>query len=61
MEKSAQLLGEVDALRKEAGSPVSPANRMEYEHTVSTTRAHLGEKQFKAAWQEGHDRNRIPD
>jgi tetratricopeptide (TPR) repeat protein len=61
MEKSAQLLGEVDALRKEAGSPMSPANRMEYEHTVSTTRAHLGEEQFKAAWQEGYDRNRIPD
>jgi tetratricopeptide (TPR) repeat protein len=59
MEKSARLLGEVDALLKETGAYRSPANRMDYEHTVSTTRAHLGEEQFRAVWQEGYDSGQI--
>lgn len=61
MEQAARLLGKVDALIKETGSQLSPANREEYKQTVSMARAHLSERRFYTVWQEGYDSLSIPN
>jgi predicted ATPase/DNA-binding CsgD family transcriptional regulator len=50
---AAQLWGAAEALREVIASPLSPADRVDYEQAVRAARAHLGEKVFAEAWQEG--------
>ena len=50
---AARLLGAAEALRDTPGTPIPPAERALYEHSVATTRAQLGEKAYAQAWIEG--------
>jgi predicted ATPase/DNA-binding CsgD family transcriptional regulator len=50
---AAQLWGAAEALRDTFGVPIPLIERAEYEHSVSDTRVHLGERAFAAAWAQG--------
>jgi predicted ATPase/class 3 adenylate cyclase len=52
-ERAARLLGTAEAIRESSNSPRPPIAREEYENTVSTVRAALGEAAFAAAWAAG--------
>jgi DNA-binding CsgD family transcriptional regulator len=47
---AARLLGSAEALREAIGTPIY---RADYERSVAVVRAHLSEKLFAAAWEEG--------
>jgi DNA-binding CsgD family transcriptional regulator len=47
------LLGAAEAQREAIGAPVLPHYRADYERTLATGRARLGEEAFAAAWTEG--------
>ncbi len=50
---AAQLWGAAIAVRNAMGAPLPPVERADYERSVATARARLGEKAFTAAWAEG--------
>jgi predicted ATPase len=52
-ECAAQLFGAAEALMEEAGVPLSPADRADWERHVAALRERLGELAFAAAWAEG--------
>jgi non-specific serine/threonine protein kinase len=52
-EWAARLLGAVDALFAASGFSVPPADRADFDHHVTATRAALDEATFEAAWAEG--------
>jgi ATP/maltotriose-dependent transcriptional regulator MalT len=52
-EWAAHLLGAAALLREALGVSPPPYNLANYERTVATTRAQLGEERFAAAWAEG--------
>ena len=54
MERVARLCGAAAALREDMGWPLPPAQRAEYDRTVTAARAVLGEDAFTAAWTKGH-------
>lgn len=51
--RAVQLLGAAEALRETMHSPLSPADRLEYDGIITVARAALGEDAFKAAWAAG--------
>jgi predicted ATPase/class 3 adenylate cyclase len=51
--RAAQLLGAVEALREAIGSPLSPLERADYDHSVAAARAQLDAATFAAAWAAG--------
>jgi predicted ATPase/DNA-binding CsgD family transcriptional regulator len=51
--RAVQLLGAAEALREVMHSPLSPADRLEYDGIVAAARAALGEDPFKNAWTDG--------
>jgi predicted ATPase/class 3 adenylate cyclase/DNA-binding CsgD family transcriptional regulator len=51
---AARLWGAAESLREAIGAPLPPVERPAYESSVSAARAHLGEKFFASAWDEGH-------
>jgi ATP/maltotriose-dependent transcriptional regulator MalT len=51
--RAARLLGAAEALREASELPVAPTAREEYDRTVQTACARLGEAAFAAAWGEG--------
>ncbi len=51
----AHLLGAAALLREALGVSPPPYNLANYERTVATTRAQLGEERFAAAWAEGRE------
>jgi hypothetical protein len=51
--RAARLLGADDALRSRTGRAVDPGDRPDYEKTLSSVRAKLGEAAFATAWAEG--------
>jgi predicted ATPase/DNA-binding CsgD family transcriptional regulator len=51
--RSARLFGAAQALREIVGSPLPPADRRGYEHSLATVRGDLGERAFSTAWAEG--------
>jgi predicted ATPase/DNA-binding CsgD family transcriptional regulator len=53
-ERTARLLGAVEALREATGIRLSPLRQAEYERTLEVIRAQGDEAAFAAAWQEGH-------
>jgi tetratricopeptide (TPR) repeat protein len=53
MERAARLWGAAESLCEAIGSPMSPADRADYERNVAAARAALGEESFTAAWAEG--------
>ena len=52
-ERAAQLLGAAEALREAIGSPLPPAERPDYDRSVSAIRAALSKKDFATAWTQG--------
>ncbi|MEO7838962.1 MAG: tetratricopeptide repeat protein [Anaerolineales bacterium] len=48
-----QLFGAADTLRKALHSPMSPADRVEYESILAEVQAAMRESKFKAAWAAG--------
>lgn len=50
---AAQLWGASEALRDATGIPIPAVELADYEHSVSATRAQLGERAFAAAWAQG--------
>lgn len=50
---AAQLWGVAEAIRAAIGIPIPPVELVDYEHSVSAARVHLGEKAFAAAWAQG--------
>jgi tetratricopeptide (TPR) repeat protein len=52
-ERAAQLLGAADAVRQSSNSPRPPTAHEEFNNTVSTARAALGEAAFTTAWAAG--------
>jgi predicted ATPase/DNA-binding SARP family transcriptional activator len=52
-ERAAQLLGAAEALREAIGSPLPPAERSDYDRSVSAIRAALSKKDFATAWTQG--------
>jgi hypothetical protein len=53
LEHAAQLLGAAEALRTALGAPLSPGERVQYDHNVSAVRAGLDATAFAAAWATG--------
>jgi predicted ATPase/DNA-binding CsgD family transcriptional regulator len=53
-EAAARLLGATDALRDATGATRSAYFQPLYEHTLTHTRAQLGEEAFEQAWRAGH-------
>ena len=51
--QAARFWGAAEVLRNAIGTPIPPVERANYERTVASARAHLGEKAFAAAWAEG--------
>jgi predicted ATPase/Tfp pilus assembly protein PilF len=49
----AKLLGKIDALRGEMGSPVPPCDRTEHHAANETARMELGDQVFDTVWTEG--------
>jgi len=52
-EGCARLLGKVDALREDMGSPIEPCNQAEYSGAVDTARNALGEEVFSKLVRQG--------
>jgi predicted ATPase/uncharacterized protein HemY len=52
-ERAARLFGSAEKLREEAGRPIPPADRTNYDHGVAAVRAALDAATFTAAWNEG--------
>ena len=52
-DRAARLLGKVDALREEMGSPVPPCDRAEHENAIKRASAALGEEPFAKLWADG--------
>lgn len=52
VERAARLFGAAEALRKAIGTPIPPSDRGEYDQSVASVRARLGEETFAAAWEE---------
>lgn len=52
-ERAAQLFGAAESLREQLGAPVPPSDRAEYEESVNTVRARLGEARLVQAWEAG--------
>src|SRR5207247_4109078 len=50
---AARLWGAAEALRQHIGAPLPPVYRADYERSVASARALLGEKPFAAAWSQG--------
>jgi len=50
---AARLWGAAEALREGTGTPIPPAYRADYEHSVASARTQLGEQAFATAWAEG--------
>jgi DNA-binding CsgD family transcriptional regulator len=50
---AAQLWGAADSLRETIRVPIPLIDRTDNEHSIATARAHLGEKDFAAAWEAG--------
>lgn len=48
-----QLWGASEAIRDSTGIPVPTVELADYERSISSTRATLGEKRFSAAWAQG--------
>jgi hypothetical protein len=53
LERAARLLGAAETLREAIGAPLSPRERVWYDHDVSAVRAGLGEADFVEAWAAG--------
>ncbi len=51
--RAIQLSGSAEALREEIQSVMDPVDRPEYEKTLATLRAQVGEYNFEKAWTEG--------
>jgi ATP/maltotriose-dependent transcriptional regulator MalT len=51
--QAARFWGAAEALRNAIGTPIPLVERANYERTVASARAHVGEKAFAAAWAEG--------
>jgi hypothetical protein len=51
--RAARLLGADEAVRSTTGRAIDPGDRPDYERTLSSVRAGLGEAAFLAAWAEG--------
>jgi tetratricopeptide (TPR) repeat protein len=56
-ERAARLLGTAEAIRQSSNSPRPLTAREEYENTISTAQAALGEAAFTAAWAEGQTKS----
>jgi predicted ATPase/DNA-binding SARP family transcriptional activator len=54
-EPAARLLGAAEALRKNLGVELAPAERETHEETAAAVRASLGEERFSAAWRQGQE------
>lgn len=52
-DRAARLLGKVDALREEMGSPVPPCDHAEHENAIKQASAALGQELFASPWAEG--------
>ncbi|HEV2358290.1 MAG TPA: LuxR C-terminal-related transcriptional regulator [bacterium] len=52
-ERIARLLGAVGALLTAKGAHLEPAEQMDFEHTVASMRARLGDQKFSSAWDSG--------
>lgn len=52
-QKGACLLGAADALRKEVGAPLSPAERADHERNLDAIRVSMSEEAFSIAWRKG--------
>ncbi len=50
---AARLWGAAESLREAIGMPLPPVYRADYERSVTSARAQLGEKAFVVAWEEG--------
>jgi predicted ATPase/class 3 adenylate cyclase/DNA-binding CsgD family transcriptional regulator len=50
---AARLWGLAEAQREAMGAPISPVERVSYEHSVTAARAQLGNELFTSAWAEG--------
>ncbi len=50
---AARLWGLAEAQRAAMGTPISPVERVSYEHSVNAARAQLGVEIFASAWAEG--------
>jgi predicted ATPase/Tfp pilus assembly protein PilF/DNA-binding XRE family transcriptional regulator len=53
METAARLLGAADALRRELGAPLDPAEQTELDQDVIAIRNRLPEKEFAVVWSKG--------
>jgi hypothetical protein len=51
--KAVRLWGAADALREAIGTPIPPVDRADYERSVATARAKIGEQDFAKALAEG--------
>jgi hypothetical protein len=51
--RAAQLFGAASELRKEAGTSPAPADQVEYDRELNTTRARLDTATFNAEWRAG--------
>ncbi len=49
----AKLLGKIDALRGEMGSPVPPCDRAEHHSAIENVKMELGDQLFNTLWTEG--------
>ena len=54
-ESAACLLGAAEALRKNLGVELAPAERETHEETAAAVRESLGEERFSAAWRQGQE------
>jgi predicted ATPase/DNA-binding CsgD family transcriptional regulator len=52
-EEAARIFGHAEAVRAPVGSVIDPADRPEYNRTISRLRSALGEDAFAALWAEG--------
>ena len=52
-EKAAELFGAAEALREKIGEPVPHSVQADYEETLTSARAPLGEEAFAVAWELG--------
>ena len=54
-DRAAALFGAAQAQRVAIGAPLPPAERPDYEESVTDTRSGLGKKTFREAWARGRD------
>lgn len=52
-EKAAELFGAAEAIREKIGEPVPHSVQADYEETLTSARAPLGEEAFAVAWELG--------